>query len=112
MIATLGELDAEALMEILLKPKNALVKQYQRLLEMENVKLTFTDESLKAVVNEAMDKKTGARSLRSILEDVMLDVMFNAPTQEDLREVVITEETVTEKSPPVYVQDKESKQSA
>ncbi len=112
VIATLGELDAEALMEILLKPKNALVKQYQRLLEMENVKLTFTDESLKAVVNEAMDKKTGARSLRSILEDVMLDVMFNAPTQEDLREVVITEETVTEKSPPVYVQDKESKQSA
>ena len=112
MIATLGELDAEALMEILLKPKNALVKQYQRLLEIENVKLTFTDESLTAVVNEAMDKKTGARSLRSILEDVMLDVMFNAPTQEDLREVVITEETVTEKSPPVYVQDKESKQSA
>ena len=112
VIATLGELDAEALMDILLKPRNALVKQYQRLLEMENVKLTFTDESLKAVVNEAMDKKTGARSLRSILEEVMLDVMFNAPTQEDLREVVITEETVTEHAPPAYVQDKESKQSA
>ena len=112
VVATLGELDAEALMEILLKPRNALVKQYQRLLEMENVKLTFTDESLQAVVNEAMDKKTGARSLRSILEEVMLDVMFNAPTQEDLREVVVTEETVTEKSPPVYVQGKESKQSA
>ena len=112
VIATLGELDADALMEILLRPKNALVKQYERLLEMENVKLTFTDESLQAVVNEAMDKKTGARSLRSILEEVMLDVMFNAPTQEDLREVVVTEETVTEKSPPVYVQGKESKQSA
>lgn len=112
VVATLGELDADALMEILLKPRNALVKQYQRLLEMENVKLTFTDESLQAVVNEAMDKKTGARSLRSILEEVMLDVMFNAPTQEDLREVVVTEETVTEKSPPVYVQGKESKQSA
>ncbi len=112
VIATLGELDAEALMEILLKPRNALVKQYQRLLEMENVKLTFTDESLQAVVNEAMDKKTGARSLRSILEEVMLDVMFNAPTQEDLSEVIVTGETVTEKSPPVYVQGKESKQSA
>ncbi len=112
VIATLGELDADALMEILLKPKNALVKQYQRLLEMENVKLTFTDESLQAVVNEAMDKKTGARSLRSILEEVMLDVMFNAPTQEDLSEVIVTGETVTDKSPPVYVQGKESKKSA
>ena len=112
VIATLGELDADALMEILLRPKNALVKQYQRLLEMEDVKLTFTDESLQAVVNEAMDKKTGARSLRSILEEVMLDVMFNAPTQEDLSEVIVTGETVTEKSPPVYVQGKESKQSA
>ena len=112
VIATLGELDADALMEILLKPKNALVKQYQRLLEMENVKLTFTDESLQAVVNEAMDKKTGARSLRSILEEVMLDVMFNAPTQEDLSEVIVTGETVTDKSPPVYVRGKESKKSA
>ncbi len=112
VIATLGELDADALMEILLKPKNALIKQYQRLLEMENVKLTFADEALHAVVNEAMDKKTGARSLRSILEEVMLDVMFDAPTQEDLQEVVVTEETVTEKAPPVYVQGKESKQSA
>ncbi len=112
VIATLGELDTDALMEILLKPKNALVKQYQRLLEMENVKLTFTDESLRAVVTEAMDKKTGARSLRSILEEVMLDVMFNAPTQEDLREVVVTEETVIERAPPVYVQGKESRRSA
>ncbi|MCY3772998.1 MAG: ATP-dependent Clp protease ATP-binding subunit ClpX [Gemmatimonadetes bacterium] len=112
VIATLGELDADALMEILLKPRNALVKQYQRLLEMEDVKLTFTDEALQAVVKEAMDKKTGARSLRSILEEVMLDVMFDAPTRDDLREVVVTEETVKEKAPPVYVQGKESKQSA
>ena len=112
VIATLGELDADALMEILLKPRNALVKQYQRLLEMENVRLTFTDEALQAVVTEAMDKKTGARSLRSILEEVMLDVMFDAPTQEDLREVVVTEETVKEKAQPVYVQGKESRRSA
>ena len=112
VIATLGELDADALMEILLKPRNALVKQYQRLREMEDVKLTFTDEALQAVVKEAMDKKTGARSLRSILEEVMLDVMFDAPTRDDLREVVVTEETVKEKAPPVYVQGKESKQSA
>ena len=112
VVATLGELDADALMEILLKPRNALVKQYQRLLEMEDVKLTFTDESLRAVVTGAMDKKTGARSLRSILEEVMLDVMFNVPTQEDLREVIVTEETVIDKAPPVYVQGKESRRSA
>ena len=112
VIATLGDLDAEALMEILLKPQNALVKQYQRLLEMENVKLKFTDEALKTVVDEAIDKKTGARSLRAILEEVMLDVMFNAPTQDDLREVVVTEDTVKEKSPPIYIQGEESKQSA
>ena len=112
VVATLGELDEEALMEILLTPKNALVKQYQCLLEMENVKLTFTDEALQAVVSEAMDKKTGARSLRSILEEVMLDVMFSAPTQEDLREVIVSEETVSDNAPPVYVHGKESKQSA
>ena len=99
-------------MEILLKPQNALVKQYQRLLEMENVKLKFTDEALKTLVDEAMDKKTGARSLRAILEEVMLDVMFNAPTQDDLREVVVTEDTVKEKSPPIYIQGEENKQSA
>tara|TARA_B100000029_G_scaffold198492_1_gene196729 strand:+ start:180638 stop:181768 length:1131 start_codon:yes stop_codon:yes gene_type:complete len=112
VLTTLDDLDVDALMEILLKPQNALVKQYQQLLKMENVRLTFTDEALQAVVEEAMVKKTGARSLRSILENVMLDVMFKAPTQKGLTEVVITKETVKEKVSPIFVQDKESKQSA
>ena len=112
VLTTLNDLDVDALMEILLKPQNALVKQYQQLLKMENVRLTFTDEALQAVVDEAMVKKTGARSLRSILENVMLDVMFKAPTQKGLTEVVITKETVKEKVSPIFVQDKESKQSA
>ena len=94
VVATLGELDAEALMKILLEPKNALIKQYQALLEL------------------AMTKKTGARSLRAILEEVMLEVMFQAPVQIGLQEVVITKATVKEKTLPIYVQGKESKQSA
>jgi ATP-dependent Clp protease ATP-binding subunit ClpX len=112
VVATLGELDAEALMKILLEPKNALIKQYQRLLEMENVKLTFQPDALEAVVELAMTKKTGARSLRAILEEVMLEVMFQAPVQIGLQEVVITKATVKEKTLPIYVQGKESKQSA
>jgi ATP-dependent Clp protease ATP-binding subunit ClpX len=112
VIATLGELDAEALMKILLEPKNALIKQYQRLLEMENVKLTFEQEALVAVVEVAMTKKTGARSLRSILEEVMLEVMFLAPAQSGLEEVIITKDTVREKKNPIYIQGEESKQSA
>ena len=112
VVATLGELDAEALMKILLEPKNALIKQYQRLLEMENVKLTFQPDALEAVVELAMTKKTGARSLRAILEEVMLEVMFQAPVQIGLQEVVITKATVKEKTLPIYGQGKESKQSA
>jgi ATP-dependent Clp protease ATP-binding subunit ClpX len=112
VVATLGELDAEALMKILLEPKNALIKQYQRLLEMENVKLTFQPDALEAVVELAMTKKTGARSLRAILEEVMLEVMFQAPVQIGLQEVVITKASVKEKTLPIYVQGKESKQSA
>ena len=112
VVATLGELDAEALMKILLEPKNALIKQYQRLLEMENVKLTFQPDALEAVIELAMTKKTGARSLRAILEEVMLEVMFQAPVQIGLQEVVITKAAVKEKSLPIYVQGKESKQSA
>ena len=112
VVATLGELDAEALMKILLEPKNALIKQYQALLEMENVKLTFQPDALEAMVELAMTKKTGARSLRAILEEVMLEVMFQAPVQIGLQEVVITKATVKEKTLPIYVQGKESKQSA
>ena len=112
VVATLHELDAEALKRILTEPKNALIKQYQRLLGMEDVKLSFHNEALDAIVELAGTKKTGARSLRSILEEVMLEIMFETPTQNDIEEVIITQDAVAKKTPPVYVRNKESKKSA
>jgi ATP-dependent Clp protease ATP-binding subunit ClpX len=112
VVATLSELDAEALKKILLEPKNALIKQYQRLLDMEGVKLTFKDDALDAIVESAMTKKTGARSLRSILEEVMLDIMFQTPTQTGLQEVIITREAALKTAPPVFIRNQEKKQSA
>jgi ATP-dependent Clp protease ATP-binding subunit ClpX len=112
VVATLDELDTEALRKILVEPKNALVKQYQRLLEMEGIKLTFQKEALDAIVELALTKKTGARSLRSIIEDVMLDVMFQTPAQKGLREIIITRDAVLEKTPPLYIRNEENKQSA
>ena len=79
VIATLEDLDEVALIEILTKPKNALVKQYQRLFEMENVKLSFTDGALEGIASKAVERKTGARGLRSIMENILLDTMFDLP---------------------------------
>lgn len=112
VVATLNELDAVALKRILTEPKNALIKQYQRLLEMEDVKLSFHNEALDAIVELAGAKKTGARSLRSILEEVMLEIMFETPTQTDIEEVIITQDAVGKKTPPLYVRSEESKKSA
>ena len=112
VVATLNELDAEALKRILTEPKNALIKQYQRLLDMEGVKLSFHTEALDAIVELAVTKKTGARSLRSILEDIMLEIMFETPTQNDIEEIIITQDAVGKKIPPVYVRSEESKKSA
>jgi ATP-dependent Clp protease ATP-binding subunit ClpX len=103
VIATLGELDEEALVAILTEPRNALTKQYQKLFEMEGVSLKFTGDSLKAVAVEAIQRKTGARGLRAILEEIMLDVMYDLPTQENARECIIDEEVVTSAKPPVLV---------
>ncbi len=103
VVATLEELDEVALMQVLTGPKNALVKQYQRLLEMENVSLKFTDNSLKAIAKEALARKLGARGLRSILEDLMLDVMYDIPAQENIKEVVISEDTVSKGEQPLVV---------
>ena len=80
MIATLEDLDETALVQILTEPKNALVKQYQRLFEMEDVKLTITSDALKAIARKAIERKTGARGLRSIMEAILLDTMFELPT--------------------------------
>jgi len=101
--AVLEELTEEALMQILMEPKNALVKQYGRLFEMEGVRLKFTEESLKAVARKAITRKLGARGLRSILEDVMLELMYDIPSQDDIKEVVISEDTIVRGDQPLIV---------
>jgi len=106
--ATLHELDEEALMRILLEPKNALVKQYKKLFGFEHVKLRFTDESLKAVAIEALHRKTGARGLRSILEAAMLDIMYELPEYKNLQEVIVNEEVIYSSSPCILVFEKEA----
>ena len=95
VLATLEDLDEDALVTILTQPKNALVKQYKRLFELEETELTFTDDALRAIAKRAIERKTGARGLRSILEDILLDTMFDLPGLESVKEVVVNEEAVT-----------------
>ncbi len=102
VVGTLNEIDEKALYTILTEPKNALVKQYKQLMKMEGIELEFREEALQAVVKKAVKRKTGARSLRSIMEDIMLDIMFKAPSMTGLKKIVITEEVVTEKKEPIY----------
>jgi ATP-dependent Clp protease ATP-binding subunit ClpX len=106
MIATLDELSAEALIDILKKPKNALVKQYQKLFDFENVKLRFTEGALHAIAKEALKRKSGARGLRSILENIMLDVMYEIPSQPNIRECIISEEVVLHSENPILLYEK------
>ncbi len=103
VIATLEDLDDDALVTILTQPKNALVKQYQRLFELEDAQLTFTDDALKAIAKRAIERKTGARGLRSILEDILLDTMFELPGQEGVEEVVVNEEAATSDAAPLII---------
>jgi ATP-dependent Clp protease ATP-binding subunit ClpX len=103
VLATLTDLDEGALVDILTKPKNALAKQFQRLFEMENVKLTFSDEALKAIAKKAISRKTGARGLRSILESILLDTMYELPSFDSVEEVVISGEVVEGKASPLYI---------
>ena len=103
IVATLNPLDKADLMEILVKPKNALIKQYMKFFELENVKLTFTEEALEAIAEEAQRLKTGARGLRSILEDVMLEIMYEVPSQKEIAECVITHECILERTKPVCI---------
>ena len=105
VIATLRELDEEALIQILREPKNALVKQYQRLFDMEKVHLKFTDGALVAIAREALERKTGARGLRSILENAMLDVMYEIPSQDRVKEVVLNEDVITKGVRPIILYD-------
>ena len=100
MLATLEELDDQALVRILKEPKNALVRQYQKLFELENVHLRFEEKALEAIAKEALTRKSGARGLRAIMENIMLDVMYDIPSQPNIREVVISEEVVTHNEQP------------
>ncbi len=103
VVATLGDLDELALVEILSKPKNALLKQYARLFEMEDVKLTFDDEALHAVAKKAILRRTGARGLRSIMESILLNTMYDLPSRTEVEEVIINKEVVDDKADPVIV---------
>src|SRR5258708_14701959 len=103
VLATLEDLDEPALKRILVEPKNALVKQYQRLFEMENVDLTFADEALGAISKKAIERKTGARGLRSIMEIILLDTMFDLPSLEGVEEVVISKQVIEGTVPPLYI---------
>jgi ATP-dependent Clp protease ATP-binding subunit ClpX len=99
-------LTEEELQRILVEPKNALVKQFQKLFEYENVHLNFSDEALRAVAREASRRKTGARGLRSILEEVMLDIMYEIPSRTDLRECTIDAEVIAGKKPPILLSER------
>ena len=106
VVVSLEALDESALMQILLEPKNALTKQYKKLFGLENVGLTFEPEALREVAKRAIKRNTGARGLRAILEEIMTDIMFELPTRDDIREVVLTKESVTEGRPPLLVTER------
>ena len=112
VIATLHELNEEALVDILTKPKNALVKQYQKLFEMDGVKLKFANGALHAVARQALKRNAGARGLRAIMEKSMLDIMYDVPSQADIREVVVSEEVIASGESPLIVYEKEEAELA
>jgi ATP-dependent Clp protease ATP-binding subunit ClpX len=101
VLAIMDDLGVDDLKKVLTEPKNSLVRQYEKLFKFEKVKLTFTEEALAAIAVKASTRKAGARGLRTILEKVMLDVMFDIPSEDNIREVVITEEVINEGSDPV-----------
>jgi len=106
VVGTLHELDKPALIQILTEPRNAITRQYQRLFDYENVKLRFTDDALEAIAELALQRKIGARGLRMIIEDIMLDLMYTLPGQKKIRECVITREVVESKEKPITVMEK------
>ncbi len=112
VIATLEDLDEDALITILTEPKNALVKQYKKLFEMEEAELTFTDGALEAIAKKAIERKTGARGLRSIIENLLLDTMYELPDEKDVTEVAITAKTVNEGEAPKFIKGEKKKKKA
>jgi ATP-dependent Clp protease ATP-binding subunit ClpX len=108
VLGVLDELEEGDLMRILREPRNALVKQYEKFFELERVQLRFTEGALRAIARKAMERKSGARGLRSIMENIMLDVMYELPGQQNVREVVISEEVVTAGQAPILLYEKAS----
>jgi len=108
VVTTLSELDEASLIKILTEPKNALTKQFQKLLSFDNVRLKFTDTALSAIAKKAIQRKTGARGLRSIIEEIMLDVMYEIPSQSGIRECLITEDTVMKNEKPILLYEKQA----
>jgi ATP-dependent Clp protease ATP-binding subunit ClpX len=108
VVATLHELNEEALIDILTKPKNSLVKQYQKLFEMDGVKLKFTRGALTAVARLALERNSGARGLRAILESAMLDIMYDVPSRTGIKEVVVSEDAIVKHESPLIVYTKEA----
>jgi ATP-dependent Clp protease ATP-binding subunit ClpX len=111
VIATLHDLDDQALVRILREPKNAIIKQYQKYFELEKVRLKFTDDAVAAVAREAMKRGTGARGLRAVLEEVMLEVMYELPSLPGLKECIITREVILNKDRPILISE-QKEQSA
>jgi ATP-dependent Clp protease ATP-binding subunit ClpX len=103
MIAVLDDLDEGALIKILVDPKNALTKQYKKLFDMENVQLRFTEGALLAIAKQAIERKAGARGLRAILESIMLEVMYDVPSEPDIKEVIVSEDAVVKGEKPLVV---------
>ena len=111
VIATLGDLDEDALVKVLTEPKNALVRQYATLFDMEGVKLTITEEALRAIAKKAIERKTGARGLRAIMEDNLLELMYDIPDKKNIAEIIINEDVINDHKEPQYVYKKEQKAS-
>ena len=111
VVSTLTELDEEALIQILTEPKNALVKQYQALLKLEGVDLGFSKDALKAIAEEAMKRKSGARGLRSIMENVMLDIMYEIPDMEGVKECIIGQDVILNGKAPMIVYERKTSQA-
>ncbi len=112
VVATLEELDEESLVKILTEPKNSLTKQYSKLFEMEDVRLEFREDALKAVAKKGMERKTGARGLRSILEKVLLDTMYDLPSMEGVTKVAIDAAVVDGESEPLLIYESQDKKAA
>jgi len=108
VISTLNELTQDDLIRILIEPKDAIIKQYQKLFELEGVKLKFTEGALRAVARLSVERKSGARGLRAILENTMLDIMYELPSMPDVKECVISEEVVLNKEKPILLFEKKS----